>query len=115
MDARARRTLHCTATLLLVVGLLFGLVARPVAADGPDARGSAFSGSAPGQTPQVAAEEIGAAKPLDDDRALTIYQRIWNSDENRFSVSRPMNGGWENPSADILFYEQEFECATPFP
>lgn len=36
-----------------------------------------------------------------------IYQTIWNSDENRFSVSaRKASGEWEDENADILLDEQ---------
>lgn len=36
-----------------------------------------------------------------------IFQRIWDSDENQFSVSlRTKTGEWENPKADILLDEQ---------
>ncbi len=36
-----------------------------------------------------------------------IYQRIWDNDENQFSVSgRKKSGEWENETADILLDEQ---------
>ncbi|MEQ8382059.1 MAG: hypothetical protein RH949_06785 [Coleofasciculus sp. A1-SPW-01] len=39
--------------------------------------------------------------------ADTIYQLLWEHDENQFSVSpRNSSGDWENPNADILLDEQ---------
>ena len=36
-----------------------------------------------------------------------VFQRIWESDENQFSVSsRTKTGAWEDPEADILLDEQ---------
>ncbi|WP_293021369.1 hypothetical protein [Moorena sp. SIO3I8] len=36
-----------------------------------------------------------------------IYQQIWESDENQFSVStRTSSGEWEDETADILLDEQ---------
>ncbi len=38
---------------------------------------------------------------------MEIYQKLWNGDRNRFSVSRKLpNGGFEKPAADILLDEQ---------
>jgi len=35
-----------------------------------------------------------------------IYQRVWESDENHFSVGSNDSGSWEDPEADILLDKQ---------
>ncbi|MEQ9497904.1 MAG: endoribonuclease [Deltaproteobacteria bacterium] len=37
---------------------------------------------------------------------MTIYQEIWESDENRMSIGTRVAEGWSNPEADILLDEQ---------
>ncbi|NRB06484.1 MAG: lamin tail domain-containing protein [Richelia sp.] len=68
---------------------------------------SLFSRNGTGSLPQRPVNFFPStvkAQKLDDGE---IYQRIWNNDENKFSVSpRNEKGEWEDENADILLDEQ---------
>ncbi|MFP5271765.1 lamin tail domain-containing protein [Coleofasciculus sp.] len=60
----------------------------------------------PPETPGTGEEPTSPTEPVDITED-NIYQLIWESDENQFSVSpRNRSGEWENPDADILLDEQ---------